>query len=61
MIIWIGDYEGCIAIRCLGIAGLPSKYLRLLNPYKTVSKVLRYNEGTTRRDGTSHGIGFVHD
>ena len=57
MILWIGDYKDQIAIRCLGANGLPSKCLRLLKPYKMVSRVLKHREGTTRRHGTSPSIG----
>ena len=57
MILWIGDYKGDIAIRCLGIDGTPSRCMRLLKPFNAVSKVLRHNEGTTRRAGTSPTMG----
>ena len=57
MILWIGGYKGHIGIRCLGQDGLPSRCFRVLGPYKMVSKVLKHNECTTRRDGTSPGIG----
>ncbi len=57
MIVWIGSYEDQVAVRCLGPNGLPSTCLRLLKPYNNVSKVLRHMEGTSRKDGTSPGIG----
>jgi len=57
MILWIGTYKDQIAIRSLGLNGLPSKCIRLLKPHGTVSKVLKHNEGTTGRDGTSPSIG----
>ena len=57
MILWIGSYGDHIAIRSLGPNGLPSRCLRLLKPHGTVSKVLKHNEGTTGRDGTSPSIG----
>lgn len=57
MILWIGSYKDNIAIRCLGWDGHSSTCLRLLKPCHLVSEVLRHNEGTATRGGTSPGIG----
>jgi hypothetical protein len=57
MILWIGEYSGYIAIRCLGPSGMASKCLRQLKDHPMVATTLRHNEGTTSHDGTSPTVG----
>ena len=57
MIFQIGQCEGNICARCLGLSDLLSMSLRLLEPYDHVYFVLEHNEGTKATIRTSPTIG----